>query len=166
MTQEWNEKHLNNRPTLSSYHNMVHNNRYITKVVKRFENNQITIGSLILIGFKELNWTILMLIKKSNNHPMRIFILLSKTYNFGYIHNNIIVICQAENLFNTYIIFAHLIFLNISIPLPYLPNTPIIPEWFWHKLNYFSFCWKLLVVSVEIFINFLWNRLLGLNSWP
>jgi hypothetical protein len=41
---------------------------------------------------------------------MHIFILLSKTYNFGYIHNNIIIICQAENLFITYIIFAHLIF--------------------------------------------------------
>jgi len=94
---------------------MVHNNRYITKVVKRFENNQITIGSLILIGFKELNPTTLMLIKKSNNHPtvvssMHIFILLSKTYNSGYIHNDTIVICKVEHLFNTYIIFAHLIF--------------------------------------------------------
>ncbi len=69
-----------------------------------------------------------MLIKKSNNHPMHIFILLSKTNNFGYIHNSIIVICQAEILFNTYIIFSHLIFLDISIQLPYLPNTPVIPE--------------------------------------
>ncbi len=59
---------------------------------------------------------------------MHIFILLSKTYNFGYIHNNIIVICQAENLLNTYIIFAHLFFLDISIPLPYLPNTVVRPE--------------------------------------
>jgi len=64
LTWEWNEKHLDNRPTLSSYHNMVYNNRYINKVVKRFENNQITIGSLVLIGFKEINRTILMLIKK------------------------------------------------------------------------------------------------------
>jgi hypothetical protein len=124
---------------------MVYNNRYINKVVKRFENNQITIGSLILIGFKEMNQTILMLIKKSYNHPtvvssMHIFILLSKTYNFGYIHNNTIIIYKVENLFNTYNIFAHLFFLDISIPLPYLPNTTAIPEWFQHKLNYFSFC--------------------------
>jgi hypothetical protein len=94
---------------------MVYNNRYINKVVKRFENNQIIIGSLILIGFKEMNQTILMLIKKSYNHPtvvssMHIFILLSKTYNFGYIHNNAIIIYKVENLFNTYNIFEHLFF--------------------------------------------------------
>jgi len=59
---------------------------------------------------------------------MHIFILLSETYNFGYIHNNIIVICKVEKLFNTYIIFAHLSFLDISIPLPYLLNTTVIPE--------------------------------------
>jgi hypothetical protein len=111
---------------------MVHNNRYITKVVKRFENNQIRIGSLILIGFKEMNQTILVLIKKSNNSPrvvssMHIFILLSKTYNFGYIYNNTLVICKVENLFNMYIIFECLIFFvyfyTITILAQHYRNT-------------------------------------------